>query len=53
MKIQQQNSFNPNMKALYFTKAMPTKRGVDYINQKVTLDGIKYVEDNSLDKVQR
>ena len=48
MKIQQQNSYNPNMKALYFTKVLPMKSPtVDYINQKITKSGIKYVEDTS------
>ena len=48
MKIQQQNLYNPNMKALYFTKTLPMKSPtVDYINQKITKSGIKYVEDTS------
>ena len=48
MRIQQQNNYNPNMKALYFTKAIPMRSGtVDYINQKITKSGIKYVEDQS------
>lgn len=46
MKIQQQNSYNPNMKALYFTKTYPTQKAI-YINEKITKDGIKYVEDKS------
>ena len=48
MKIQQQNSFNPNMKALYFTKAFPKRNdGFKYINEKITKSGIGYVEDKS------
>ena len=48
MKIQQQNSYNPNMKALYFTKVRPiVAEAVKYKNQKVTQNGIKYVEDTS------
>lgn len=48
MKIQQQNSYNPNMKALYFTKVRPRmSEAVKYKNQKVTQTGIKYVEDTS------
>ena len=48
MKIQTQNAYNPNMKALYFTKTVPMKSPtVDYINQKITNMGVKYVEDNS------
>ena len=48
MKIQQQNSYNPNMKALYFTKVYPTvAEAIKYKNQKVTQTGIKYVEDTS------
>ena len=48
MKIQQQNSFNPNMKALYFTKAHPKRNAsLNYINQKITKSGIEYVEDKS------
>ncbi|MBO5738426.1 hypothetical protein J6R97_03710 [bacterium] len=48
MRIQQQNSYNPNMKALYFTKTIPMRsEAIDYINPKITKSGIKYVEDNS------
>ena len=48
MRIQQQNSYNPNMKALYFTKTIPMRsETTNYINQKITKSGIKYVEDNS------
>lgn len=48
MKIQQQNSYNPNMKALYFTKVFPRmSEAVKYKDQKVTQNGIKYVEDTS------
>lgn len=48
MKIQQQNSYNPNMKALYFTKVFPRmSEAVKYKNQNVTQTGIKYVEDTS------
>ena len=48
MKIQQQNSYNPNMKALYFTKVRPiVAEAVKYKDQKVTQNGIKYVEDTS------
>jgi len=48
MKIQQQDSYNPNMKALYFTKVRPRmSEAVIYKNQKVTQTGIKYVEDTS------
>lgn len=48
MKIQQQNIYNPSMKALYFTRTIPMRSGtVDYINQKITKNGIKYVEDSS------
>lgn len=48
MRIQQQNSYNPNMKALYFTKTIPMRsETTNYINQKITKSGIKYVEDTS------
>jgi hypothetical protein len=48
MKIQQQNSYNPNMKALHFTKVYPTvAEAVKYKDQKLTQNGIKYVEDTS------
>ena len=48
MKIQQQNSYNPNMKALYFTKVLPRmSEALKYKNQNVTQTGIKYVEDTS------
>ena len=48
MRIQQQNSYNPNMKALYFTKTIPMRsETTNYINQKITKTGIKYVEDKS------
>ena len=48
MKIQQQNSYNPNMKALYFTKVYPiVAEAVKYKDQKLTQNGIKYVEDTS------
>ena len=48
MKIQQQNSYNPNMEALYFTKVRPiVAEAVKYKDQKVTQNGIKYVEDTS------
>ena len=48
MKIQQQNSYNPNMKALYFTKVRPKRTdGFQYINEKITKSGIRYVEDKS------
>lgn len=48
MKIQQQNSYNPNMKALYFTKARPLyNSAIKYCNEKITDQGTKYVEDNS------
>ena len=48
MKIQQQNSYNPNMKALYFTKVRPiVAEAVKYKDQKLTQNGIKYVEDTS------
>ncbi len=48
MKIQQQNSYNPNMKALYFTKVIPSiSKTIKYKNQIITESGIKYVEDNS------
>ena len=44
MKIQQQNSYNPNMKALYFTKVAPTSK---FNYPSITETGIKYIEDNS------
>jgi DNA-binding response OmpR family regulator len=48
MRIQQQNSCNPNMKALYFTKAFPKRNdSFKYINEKITKSGIGYVEDKS------
>ena len=48
MKIQQQNSYNPNMKALYFTTTAPMRSEImNYKNQKITEAGIKYVEDTS------
>ena len=49
MKIQQQqNAYNPNMQALYFTKVRPiVAEAVKYKDQKVTQNGIKYVEDTS------
>lgn len=48
MRIQQQNSYNPNMKALYFTKALPTRNpSVVYNDLKFSESGIKYVEDTS------
>ena len=48
MKIQTQNAYNPNMKALYFTKAFPKRNdGFKYINEKITKSGIGYVEDKS------
>ena len=48
MKIQQQNSYDPNMKALYFTKVRPiVAEAVKYKDQKLTQNGIKYVEDTS------
>ena len=49
MKIQQQqNAYNPSMKALYFTKVRPiVTETVKYKDQKVTQNGIKYVEDTS------
>ena len=48
MKIQQQNGYNPNMKALYFTKVRPiVAEAVKYKDQKLTQNGIKYVEDTS------
>lgn len=48
MKIQQQNSYYPNMKALYFTKVLPRmSEALKYKDQKVTQNGIKYVEDTS------
>ena len=48
MKIQQQNNYNPNMKALYFTKVRPiVAEAVKYKDQKLTQNGIKYVEDTS------
>ena len=47
MKIQQQNSYNPNMKALYFTKVRPiVAEAVKYKDQKLTQNGIKYVEED-------
>ena len=53
MKVQaisnnyQQNK--TNFKALYFTKAQPMcSKRVNYINQKITDMGVKYVEDTSL-----
>ena len=52
MKVQtikpnyQQNK--PNFKALYFTKTQPMRsKRVDYINQKITDMGVKFVEDTS------
>ena len=48
MKIQTQNAYNPNMKALYFSKTIPMRsEATNYINQKITKTGIKYVEDKS------
>ena len=48
MKIQQQNAYNPNMQALYFTKVRPiVTETLKYKNQNVTQTGIKYVEDTS------
>lgn len=48
MKIQQQNAYNPNMQALYFTKVRPiVTKTLKYKNQNVTQTGIKYVEDTS------
>ena len=48
MKIQRQNSYNPNMKALYFTKIQPTRNpSVIYDDIKFSECGIKYVEDTS------
>ena len=48
MKIQQQNSYNPNMKALYFTKTVPMcSKTANYVDQKITKIGVKYVEDKS------
>ena len=51
MKIQKQNSYNPNMKSLYFTKAQPLfTKHLSYENpqgMKTTKSGIRYIKDNS------
>ncbi|MBE7703033.1 MAG: hypothetical protein E7Z89_03170 [Cyanobacteria bacterium SIG28] len=47
MKIQQQNSYNPNLKALYFTKTYPIRTDAYYKDCKSTKLGMKYVEDTS------
>ena len=50
MKIQQQNSHNPNMKALYFTKSLPRKF-VKYEklekDEILAANGIKFIKDES------
>lgn len=54
MKIQQQNSSNPSMKAVYFTKGQPLfNKSANYINRgkqlvKTTPNGTKYFEDVSV-----
>ena len=54
MKIQQQNSYNPNMKALYFAKTTPLcNKSLNYVNkadQKISKNGFKYLEDKVTDK---
>ena len=53
MKIQQQNSYNPNMKALYFTKTAPVKdisltRNINKWNGEVlTNNRTFFIDDNS------
>jgi len=54
MKIQQQNSFNPSMKAVYFTEGQPLfNKAAKYVNKlgkevKVTPNGTQYFEDKSV-----
>ena len=49
MRIQQQNSYNPNIKALYFAKTTPLcNKALNYVNkadQKLSKNGFKYLED--------
>ena len=50
MKIQQQNSYNPNMKALYFTKSVPRKLAKYEklkSNEMLANNGIKFIKDGS------
>ena len=50
MKIQQQNSYNPNMKALYFTKSFPRKLAkYEKLKNEEMLanNGVAYVKDTS------
>ena len=50
MKIQQQNSYNPNMKALYFTKSLPRKLAkYEKLKSDETLanNGITFIKDKS------
>ena len=49
MKIQQQNSYNPSMKALYFTKSFLTHTSCRpaAINERITNLGVIYREDKS------
>ena len=50
MRIQQQNSYNPNMKALYFTKGVPVKAARGEVlkkDERLTDNGIKFLKDES------
>ena len=50
MKIQQQNSYNPNMKALIFTKSVPRKLAKYEelkSNEMLANNGIKFIKDES------
>ena len=50
MKIQQQKTYNPNMKALYFTKNIPSKAAKNEIikrNELLAENGIKFIKDES------
>ena len=54
MKIQQQNSFNPSMKAVYFTEGQPLfNKAAKYVNAagrevKTTPMGTRYFEDTKI-----
>ena len=50
MKIQQQNSYNPNMKALYFTKSLPRVAAKGVVlerDERLANNGIKFIKDES------
>ena len=50
MKIQQQNSYNPNMKALYFTKSFPRKLAkYEKLKNEEMLanNGVAFIKDGS------